>query len=104
MTRLKTSVRVRAEGLGIILKNITTFLILFHDSKNDQGDLALVAFAMGQLIYSLAMIVAYMYYFGPTVIFPDIRKPSKYVICHVDSQKFNYSPAIRFSKNLIPQH
>jgi len=85
MTRLKTSVRVRAEGLGITLKNITTFLILFYDSKNAKGDLALVAFAMGQLFYSLGMIVTYMYYFGPAVIVPKIGKSSKYVICHIDS-------------------
>ncbi len=98
MTRLKTSVRVRAEGLGITLKNITTFLILFHDSKNDQGDLALIAFAMGQLIYSLAMIVAYTYYFGPTVIFPEIRKSSMYVICHVDSQNLIVSQQFSFQE------
>jgi oligosaccharide translocation protein RFT1 len=85
MTRLKMSVRVRAEGLGITLKSITTFLILLYDSKSNQGDLALVAFAIGQLHYGLAMMVAYMYYLGPTVMFPRIVTTSKYVARLIDS-------------------
>src|SRR5258705_327179 len=85
MTRLKTSVRVRAEGLGITLKSIMTFLILLYDSKCDQGALALIAFAMGQLFYSLAMIVAYIFYFGPSVMLPKISTSPRHVTCLIDS-------------------
>ena len=66
MTRLETSIRVRAEGI----KSVTTFIILLYDSRSNQGTLALVAFAMGQLFYSLAMVSAYLLHFGPAALLP----------------------------------
>lgn len=99
MTRLKTSVRVRAEGLGITIKSIITFLILFYDSKSDQGTLALVAFAVGQLSYSLAMMVAYICYFGPKVMFPRIVTASKYVTFLIDSPPLIFPQHIGFQQS-----
>jgi hypothetical protein len=74
MTRRETSVRVRAELFGIIFKSITTFFILLYDSKSDLG---LVAFATGQLSYSLAIIAAYLFHFGSTPMFPKWTTSSK---------------------------
>lgn len=70
MTRLETTVRVRAEGLGIAVKSVTTFIILLYDSRSNQGTLALVAFALGQMFYSLALVLAYLLHFGPTALSP----------------------------------
>lgn len=62
MAELKTGVRVRAEGLGITSKSLTTFLLLFYNTRRD--DLALVAFAAGQLMYSVTMFFVYISNFG----------------------------------------
>jgi oligosaccharide translocation protein RFT1 len=74
MVDLKTNVRVRAEGLGITAKSILTFLILLYDSREGSGDFALVAFAVGQLAYSVVMFLTYTVSFGWGVIQP--KKPS----------------------------
>lgn len=74
MVDLKTNVRVHAEGLGITAKSILTFLILLYDSREGSGDFALVAFAMGQLAYSVVMFFTYTVSFGWGVIQP--KKPS----------------------------
>jgi len=74
MVDLKTSVRVRAEGLGITAKSILTFLILLYDSREGSGDFALVAFAVGQLAYSIVMFFTYTISFGWGVLRP--KKPS----------------------------
>ncbi|KIM40692.1 hypothetical protein M413DRAFT_72866 [Hebeloma cylindrosporum] len=64
MVDLKTNVRVRAEGLGITAKSILTFLILLYDSRAGTGDFALVAFAVGQMAYSIVMFLTYTVSFG----------------------------------------
>ena len=74
MVDLKTNVRVRAEGLGITAKSILTFLVLLYDSRRGTGDFALVAFAVGQLGYSVVMFFTYVVSFGWGVIQP--KKPS----------------------------
>ncbi|ESK86237.1 oligosaccharide translocation protein rft1 [Moniliophthora roreri MCA 2997] len=61
MTELKTHVRVRAEGIGITMKAIVTFLILFCDQG---GDLALLAFAFGQLAYGTTVLLLYLFSYG----------------------------------------
>lgn len=61
MGELQTGVRVRAEGLGITLKSITTVLVLFLDKGHS---LALVAFALGQLMYSCCVVASYTLHFG----------------------------------------
>ncbi|KAF9561580.1 Rft-1-domain-containing protein [Agrocybe pediades] len=64
MAELQTGVRVRAEGLGIVAKCVTTFLVLLYDSKSGNGHLSLLAFAFGQLLYGVVMFAIYVAYFG----------------------------------------
>ncbi|KAM5536405.1 hypothetical protein V8D89_009944 [Ganoderma adspersum] len=52
---LRFHVRVRAEGTAVMLKTITTFLVLVIASE----DYALVAFALGQTVYGLTMLVSF---------------------------------------------
>ncbi|PIL33087.1 transporter [Ganoderma sinense ZZ0214-1] len=53
---LRFHVRVRAEGTAVMLKTITTFLVLVIASE----DYALVAFALGQTAYGLTMLVSFL--------------------------------------------
>jgi hypothetical protein len=71
MVQLKTNVRVRAEGCGITAKSIVTFLVLLADKG---GSLALLAFATGQLAYSLACLVVYLVYFGMARLKPQVDR------------------------------
>lgn len=52
---LRFHVRVRAEGTAVMLKTITTFLVLVATSE----EWALVAFALGQTAYGLTMLVSF---------------------------------------------
>ncbi|KAJ7460938.1 Rft protein-domain-containing protein [Mycena galericulata] len=71
MAEMKTHIRVRAEGMGITLKTLVTFLVLLYDSKAGMdGDLALMAFAMGQLSYSLCLLLVYLSHYGFSALFP----------------------------------
>ena len=64
MGQVCTDVRVRAEGLGIIVKTIATYLTLLYDSSSQQpGQLALIAFALGQLAYSATVFAVYKAHF-----------------------------------------
>ncbi|KAJ7168323.1 Rft protein-domain-containing protein [Mycena crocata] len=65
MAETKTHVRVRAEGTGVVCKTLVTFLVLLYDWKEDMdGALALMAFAMGQLSYSLCLLCVYLSHYG----------------------------------------
>ncbi|KAK7470211.1 Oligosaccharide translocation protein rft1 [Stygiomarasmius scandens] len=80
MTELKTHVRVRAEGAGITCKTLVTFIVLVLDARHEHRgskDLALVAFALGQLAYGSCVFGMYIsHYLGDiTSIFK--RKNSK---------------------------
>lgn len=71
MGEVRTDVRVRAEGLGIIVKTITTYLILLYDSNSrHSGELALMAFALGQLAYSAAVFWVYKSQFPESSLWP----------------------------------
>ena len=72
MTNLQTNVRVRAEGLGITFKSVSTFLVLFYDAKNGKGDMALLAFALGQLMYSIVIFATYITLLGPGHMRPKL--------------------------------
>ena len=72
MTTLQTGVRVRAEGLGITAKSLATFAILFLDHRRGGSSLALVAFAAGQLAYSLVVFATYAALLGPGHMRPAI--------------------------------
>ena len=75
MVQLKTNIRVKAEGVGITAKSMVTFLVLLYDVRkaDGQGELALLAFALGQLAYSFACWVVYLGYLGVSPLRPDIR-------------------------------
>ncbi|KAJ3904398.1 Rft protein-domain-containing protein [Lentinula edodes] len=66
MTSLKIHLRVRAEGVAITAKTLATFLVLVYDvSRGDEGgDLALLAFAFGQLWYGSSVFFIYLREFG----------------------------------------
>jgi len=88
MVDLKTNVRVRAEGLGITAKSILTFLILLYDSREGGGDFALVAFALGQLTYSVVMFFTYTISFGWGVLRPTKPSSQGYVFIHLYRSSF----------------
>jgi O-antigen/teichoic acid export membrane protein len=80
MSELQTNIRVRAEGLGIILKPIVITLVLLYDAhiQNGDGHLALVAFALGQLAYAVTIFWVYRFHYGATSFIPKpIRSPSR---------------------------
>lgn len=52
---LRFQVRVRAEGTAVVLKTVTTFLVLVRAPE----DWALVAFALGQTAYGLTMLLSF---------------------------------------------
>ncbi|KAF9451311.1 RTF domain-containing protein [Macrolepiota fuliginosa MF-IS2] len=89
MVRLKTNVRVRAEGAGITAKSVVTFLVLLYDVRRGGGEgrLALLAFAVGQLAYSLVCLGVYLGYFGVGTLRPHVDKKKGFV----DAQLFRLS-------------
>ena len=79
MAELNTGVRVRAEGLGITSKSLTTFLLLFYNTKRGKdNDLALVAFAAGQIMYSVVMFLVYIAHFEDQHMWPKSPSASGY--------------------------
>ncbi|KAJ7090353.1 Rft protein-domain-containing protein [Mycena belliarum] len=71
MAESKTHIRVRAEGLGVMSKTLVTFIVLLYDSKAEMdGFLALMAFAMGQLSYSLCLLLVYLWHYGFSALLP----------------------------------
>ncbi|KAF8162135.1 RTF domain-containing protein [Pholiota molesta] len=76
MSELKVGVRVRAEGLGVTAKSLTTFLVLMYDARAGTGGLALVAFALGQLMYSAVVFGTYLAYLGVGYMRPKLPSPS----------------------------
>ncbi len=55
---------MKAEGLGVTGKTVVTFLVLYYDSKQGaNGDLVLLAFALGQL-YSVCVLLKYINSYG----------------------------------------
>ncbi|KIK53299.1 hypothetical protein GYMLUDRAFT_77546 [Collybiopsis luxurians FD-317 M1] len=79
MSSLQTFIRVRAEGVGITAKTLATFLVLVYDasrSNKDGGDLALLAFAFGQLMYGSSVFLVYVRAFGRAGLLTSIAKNS----------------------------
>ncbi|KAG6809832.1 hypothetical protein H0H92_014586 [Tricholoma furcatifolium] len=75
MAELRTDVRVRAEGLGITARTVVTFLVLVYDWKTKQeGALALIAFAGGQLAYGITVLATYLSMYKVQSWWP--RRPS----------------------------
>ena len=81
MSEFRTDVRVKAEGLGITGKTVVTFLVLYYDSKQGtNGDLALLAFALGQLSYSICVLLNYINIYGMRSLRPKYPPTAKSVI------------------------
>lgn len=99
MAELKTGVRVRAEGLGITSKSLTTFLLLSYNTRRGKDDdLALVAFSAGQLMYSVVMFFVYTTHIGDQHMWPKESSASGYSHCiklfqHPKLTLFFLSPA-----------
>lgn len=78
---------MRAEGFGITAKSVTTFVVLYFGS----ADLALVGFALGQLVYSLVMLAAYVVYLGFAPLQPKKISSSSGLLAHVDQDTLHLS-------------
>ncbi|KIK74585.1 hypothetical protein PAXRUDRAFT_19721 [Paxillus rubicundulus Ve08.2h10] len=82
MGEVRTGIRVSAEGLGITVKTIITYLVLLYDSSVSQrsGELALMAFALGQLAYSAIVFTVYTLQMPEANLWPsslpDLRQKS----------------------------
>lgn len=77
MGEVRTGARVRAEGLGITCKTLVTYLVLLYDStRPESGEFALVAFALGQLAYSVVVFFSYVYQMGYPAFWPT-RLPAR---------------------------
>lgn len=77
MQTLNSAVRIRAEGSAVIVKSVATVAVLVYDSygsgKNGQGHLALLAFGIGQLAYSICLLLVYLSEYGSSVSY-KLRK------------------------------
>jgi oligosaccharide translocation protein RFT1 len=72
MAQLRTGVRVRAEGFGLTGKSILAVAVLVYDEKRlgGEGDLGLLAFAVGQLMYAFCVLATYSSYYGVMSLWP----------------------------------
>lgn len=72
MSELKTNVRVRAEGTGVVCRTLVTLAVFVYEGMTEtaEGELALLAFAIGQLSYSLCVLLVYLKHFGGHSLFP----------------------------------
>ena len=76
MAGLQTKIRLRAEGVAVVGKSMITFLVMYTDPYKDdpQKHRALVAFALGQVFYSVCVQVFFLYHFGTAYLFPKKRQ------------------------------
>ncbi|KAL1674780.1 Rft protein-domain-containing protein [Schizophyllum commune] len=74
MVSLRTQVRVRAEGLAIAFKTMATLAVLLYGERvTGDGQLALLAFAAGQLTYASTLVGVYAAHYGISWLVPDFR-------------------------------
>ena len=74
--RLLFKERVLFEGLALFLKCCVTFALLLLPSSSSFASLSpppLLAFAIGQLFYSLSLLFLYLFYFGKKGKLSDFR-------------------------------
>lgn len=65
MGELRTSLRVRGEGMGVVLKTAVTFFVIFLTRQAAERDkYALAAFALGQFAYASTLFTVYTRYYG----------------------------------------
>lgn len=80
MGELRTSLRVRAEGAGIIAKTGSTFLVILAGERaGGKGVYALIAFALGQLAYAMTVLFIYVRHYGVNSLKPRRLPGSMYV-------------------------
>ncbi|KAI0648485.1 Rft-1-domain-containing protein [Trametes meyenii] len=84
---LRFHVRVRAEGTAVMLKTISTFLVLVQTSE----EWALVAFALGQVAYGLTMLVSFLIACRDNLDFLPKRVT---VIKHEHAESLLFEPAL----------
>ncbi|KAH7889871.1 Rft protein-domain-containing protein [Phlebopus sp. FC_14] len=79
MGEVRTGIRVRAEGAGISTKTLVTYAILLYERKSlsGSGPLALIAFALGQLSYSIVVFIIYLLHMPKSPIWP-VRLPQQH--------------------------
>ncbi|KAL1731892.1 Rft protein-domain-containing protein [Schizophyllum commune] len=74
MVSLRTQVRVRAEGLAIAFKTMATLAVLLYGERvTGDGQLALLAFAAGQLTYASTLVGVYAAHYSISWLVPDFR-------------------------------
>ncbi|KAL1663879.1 Rft protein-domain-containing protein [Schizophyllum commune] len=77
MVSLRTQVRVRAEGLAIACKTMATLAVLLYGERvTGDGQLALLAFAAGQLTYASTLVGVYAAHYSPTWLFLFVTSTS----------------------------
>ncbi|KAF9269362.1 Rft-1-domain-containing protein [Marasmius fiardii PR-910] len=92
MIELKTGIRVRAEGAGITLKTIVTFLVLLYDYTNrPKRDLALLSFALGQLAYGTCVFVIYAWNYNGRLRFSRASSKSWSIASYFDTDVLSLS-------------
>ncbi|KAG7097422.1 hypothetical protein E1B28_004768 [Marasmius oreades] len=91
MVALKTHIRVRAEGAGITLKAIVTFIVLLYDYTNRTGDLALLSFALGQLAYGMCVFVIYAWNYNGLPRFSGIPTKTWSIATYFDEEVLSLS-------------
>ncbi|KAI5830939.1 Rft-1-domain-containing protein [Schizophyllum commune Tattone D] len=75
MVSLRTQVRVRAEGLAIACKTMATLAVLLYGERvTGDGQLALLAFAAGQLTYASTLVGVYAAHYSITWLVPDFSQ------------------------------
>ena len=106
MAKLQTHVRVRAEGAGISLKTIITFIVLFYDyTSKSKRDLALLSFALGQLAYGGCVFAMYAWSYGGIPRLQSVRGKSWCVLVQFSvNSSYSYprrSPATYFDMEVL---
>lgn len=90
----RTSIRVRAEALGISSKTIVAYLALLYDSRLGGQKLTLPAFALGQLAYAVVVFVMYVMEMPDSRLWPKrLRLGSSEFVRVVDNSLALYSPS-----------
>ncbi|RDX47405.1 Rft-1-domain-containing protein [Lentinus brumalis] len=84
---LRFRVRVRAEGTAVMLKTITTFLVLVATTE----EWALVAFALGQTVYGLTMFLSFVAACRDNLDFRLRRVP---VTIHDHTENIYFDPSL----------
>ncbi|KAI0738050.1 Rft-1-domain-containing protein [Daedaleopsis nitida] len=84
---LKFHVRVRAEGMAVMLKTVTTFLVLINTSE----EWSLAAFALGQTAYGLTTLISFVMACRDNL---DFRPRKVAIAVHDHTEKIYFDPTL----------